>query len=147
MCYLLLLRCLLLHFPEHLKIHLKFFCWCCCSTTQSCLTLCDPMDCSTPGFPVLRHLLELAQTHVHWVSDAIQVSRPLLFASPLAVNLSQLQGLLQWAISLHQEAKVLKLQHQSFQWIFMIYLLFFWTITEPQDRVKVKNILVIKLME
>ena len=47
--------------------------------TQSCPTLCDPMDCSTPGFPVLHHLLELAQTHVHWVGDAIQPSPPLLF--------------------------------------------------------------------
>ena len=50
---------------------------CCFSVTQSCLTLCDPMDCSTPGFPVLHHLLELAQTHVQ-VGDAIQPSHPLL---------------------------------------------------------------------
>ena len=56
----------------------SFFLCCCCSVTQSCLTLCDPMDWSTPGFPVLHHLLELAQTHVHWVSDAIQPSHPLL---------------------------------------------------------------------
>ena len=54
----------------------------CCSVTQSCLTLCPPMDCSTPGFPVLHHLLELAQTHVHRVGDAIQTSRPLLSPSP-----------------------------------------------------------------
>ena len=53
-----------------------------CSVTQSCLTLCKPMDCSTPGFPVLHHLLELAQTHVHRVCDAIQTSRPLSFPSP-----------------------------------------------------------------
>ena len=52
---------------------------------QSCPTLCDPMDCSTPGFPVLHHLMELAQTHVHWVSDAIQPSYPL---SPLLLLLS-----------------------------------------------------------
>ena len=52
-------------------------CCCCCSVIQSCFTLCDPMDCSTPGFPVLHHLLELAQTHVHWVGDTIQPSRPL----------------------------------------------------------------------
>ena len=51
---------------------------CCCSVAQSCLTLCDPMDCSTPGFPVLHYyLLEFAQTHVHWVSDAIQPFHPL----------------------------------------------------------------------
>ena len=51
--------------------------------------LCNPMNYSTPGFPVLHYLLEFAQTHVHWVSDAIQPSHPLLPASPLAVNLSQ----------------------------------------------------------
>ena len=55
---------------------------CCCPFTQSCLTLCNPMNCSTPGFPVLHHLPELAQTHVHWVSDAIQPSRPLSPLSP-----------------------------------------------------------------
>ena len=50
--------------------------FCCCSVTQSCLTICDPMDCSKLGFPVLHHLLELAQTHVHRVSDAFQPSHP-----------------------------------------------------------------------
>ena len=49
---------------------------CCCSVAKLCLTLCDPMECSTPGFPVLHHLLEFAQTHVHWVGDAIQPSHP-----------------------------------------------------------------------
>ena len=61
---------------------------CCCSVTQSCLTLWDPMDCSTPGFPVLHHLPEFAQTHVHWVADAIQPSRPLSSPSLPAFNLS-----------------------------------------------------------
>ena len=56
----------------------------CCSVAQSCLTLCNPMDCSTPGFPVLHCLLEFAQTHVHWVSETIQPSHPLLPPSPLA---------------------------------------------------------------
>ena len=65
----------------------------CCSVTQLCSTLCDPMDCSMPGFPVLHHLLELAQTHVHWVSDTIQPSCPLSYPSPLDFNLSQHQGL------------------------------------------------------
>ena len=51
---------------------------CCCSVTQSCPTLCSPMDCSTPGFPVLHRLSGFAQTHVHWVGDAIQASHPLL---------------------------------------------------------------------
>ena len=59
-------------------------CCCCCSVTQSYLTLCYPMDCNTPGFPVLHHLLELAQTHVHWVHDAIQLSHPLSSLSPPA---------------------------------------------------------------
>ena len=61
------------------------------SATQSCLTLCDPMVYSTPGFPVLRQLPELAQLHVHWVSDAIQPSYPLSSPSPLVFNLSQHQ--------------------------------------------------------
>ena len=61
----------------------------CCSIAKPCPTLCDPMDCSTPGFPVNHQLLELAQTHVHWVGDAIQPSHPLLPSSPPAFNLSQ----------------------------------------------------------
>ena len=65
-----------------------------------------------------RQLPELAQTRVHQVSDAIQPSHHLLSASPPAFNLSQYQGLFQWIISLYQVAKVLELQHQSFQWIF-----------------------------
>ena len=66
----------------------------CCSDTQSCLTIWDPMDCSTPGFLVIHHLLELAQTHVHWVGDAVQPSHPLLPPSP-PFNVSQHQGLFQ----------------------------------------------------
>ena len=77
------------------------------SVAQSCPTLYDPMDCSTPGFPVHHQLPEPAQTHVHWVGDAIQPSHPLLFPSPPAFNLSQHQGLFQWVGSLHQVAKVL----------------------------------------
>ena len=65
------------------------------SVTQLCLTLCDPMDCSMPGFPVLHHLSELAQIHVHGVGDAIKPSYPLSFPSPLALKLSQHQGLFQ----------------------------------------------------
>ena len=61
--------------------------------TQSCTTLCDPMDCSMPGFPVLPQLPKLAQIHVHQVSDAIQPSHPLSSPSPPAFNLSQHQGL------------------------------------------------------
>ena len=65
------------------------------SVAQSCPTLCDPMDCSTPGLPVRHQLLELVQTHAHWVGDAIQPSHPLSFPSPPAFNLSQHQGLFQ----------------------------------------------------
>ena len=92
------------------------------SVAQSCLTLCDPMDCSMPGFPVHHQLPELAQTHFHRVGDAIQPSHPLLPPSPPAFNLSQHHGLFKWVGSSHQVAKVLELQlqHQSFQWIFMI---------------------------
>ena len=80
-----------------------------CSVTQLCPTLCDPMDCSTPGLPVLHHLPEFAQTHVHSVSDAIQPSHPLLSPSPSAFSLSQHQCIFLWVGSLHQVAKVLEL--------------------------------------
>ena len=95
---------------------------CCCSVAQSCPTLWDPMDCSTPGFPVLHYLPEFAKTHVHWVNDAIQPSHPLSSCSPPAFNLSQHQGLFQWVDCSHQVAKVLELQlqHQSLRWIFRV---------------------------
>ena len=95
------------------------------SVTQSCPTLCDPMDCSTPGLSVHHQLLEFTQTHVHWVSDAIQPSHPLSSPSPPAFNLSQHQVLFKWVSSLHQVTKVLEfqLQHQSFQWTFRTDLL------------------------
>ena len=90
------------------------------SVAQSCPTICDPMGCSTPGFPAHHQLPELAQTHVHWVGDAIQSFHPLSPPSLPAFNLSQHQGLFQWDGSSHQVAKILELQlqHQSFQWIF-----------------------------
>ena len=74
------------------------------SVPQSCPTLCDPMNCSTPGLPVHHQLPELAQTHVHWVGDAIQPSHSLLLPSPPAFNLSQRQGLFKWVSSSHQVA-------------------------------------------
>ena len=80
---------------------------------QSCLTLCDPMNCSTPGLPVHHQLPESTQTHVHWVSDAIQPSHPLSFPSPPAFNLSQHRGLFKSVSSLHQVAKVLEFQLQQ----------------------------------
>ena len=87
------------------------------SVAQSCLTLWDPMNHSTPGLPVHHQLLEFTQTHVHRVSDAIQPSHPLSSPSPSAPNPSQHQGLFQWVNSLREVAKVLEfqLQHQSFQ--------------------------------
>ena len=88
------------------------------SVTQSCPTLHNPMDQSTPGFPVHHQLPESTQTHLHRVGDAIQPSHPLLSPSPPALSLSQHQGLFQWVSSSHQVAKGLEfqLQHQSFQW-------------------------------
>ena len=90
------------------------------SVAQSGPTLCDIMDYSMPGLPIHHHLPELAQTHVHWVGNAIQSSHPLSSPYPPAFNISQYQGLFQWVSSLDQVAKVLEfqLQHQSFQWIF-----------------------------
>ena len=108
-------------FSVHLKrmcilLWLDAFC-CCCSVRQSCLTLCDPMDCSTLGFPVHRHLPEPAQTHVRWIGDAIQPSHPLSSPSLPALSLSQHHGIFQWISSSHQVAKMLELQlqHQSFR--------------------------------
>ena len=88
------------------------------SVAQSCPTLCDPMNHSTPSLPVHHQLLEFTQTHVHRVGDAIQPSHTLLSPSPPALNPSQHQGLFQWVNSSHEVAKVLEfqLQHQSFQW-------------------------------
>ena len=97
------------------------------SVTQSCPTLCDPMDWSIPGLPVHHQLPEFTLTPVHWVNDAIQPSHRLSSPSPPALNLSQHQGLFKWVSSSHQVAKVLEfqLQYQPFQWIFKVYL--------PQD--------------
>ena len=87
--------------------------------SRSVVSLCDPMDCSTPGFPVHHQLPEFTQTHAHWVSDAIQPSHPLSSPSPPAFNPSQRQGPFKWDSCSHQLAKVLEfqLQHQSLQWI------------------------------
>ena len=92
------------------------------SVAQSCPTLWDPMECSMPGFSVLHHLLEVTQTHVHQVGDAIEPSYSLSSPSPPAFNLSQHQGLFQWVSSSHQVAKVLELQPQnlSLEWIVRI---------------------------
>ena len=84
------------------------------SVAQSCPTLCDPMNRSTPGLPVYHQLPEFTQTHVHWASDAIQPSHPLSSPSPPAPNPSQHQDLFQWVSSLHEVAKVLEFQLKQF---------------------------------
>ena len=88
------------------------------SVTQSCPTLCEPMNRSMPGLPVHHQLLEFTQTHTHRVCNAIQPSHPLSSPSPPVPNPSQHQRLFQWVNSSHEGAKVLEfqLQHQSFQW-------------------------------
>ena len=88
------------------------------SVAQLCLTLCYPMNHSTPGLPVHHQHPEFTQTHIHRVGDAIQPSHPLLSPAPLVPNPSPHQGLFQWVSSSHEVAKVLKFQfqHQSFQW-------------------------------
>ena len=110
--------------------------FCCCSFAKLCLTLCDPMNCSTPGFPVLHYILGFAQTHVHVVSDAIQPSHLLLPSSPPALSLCQHQGVSQWVSSWHQVAKELELQfqHQSFQRIFRVDFLWDWLAGSPSCR-------------
>ena len=82
------------------------------SVTQSCPTICDPMNRSTPGLPVHHQFLEFTQTYVHQVGDAIQPSHPLSSPFPPAPNPSQHQSLFQWVNSSHEVAKVLEFQPQ-----------------------------------
>ena len=108
------------------------------SVAQLCPTLCDPRNHSKPGLPVHHQLLELAQTHVHWVGDAIQTSHPLFSPSPPAFNLSQHQGLFQWVNSSHELAKVLEFQlkHQLCQLTHRTDLLYnglVWSPCNPRD--------------
>ena len=93
-------------------VYVKGFCatFCCCSVLKLCPALCYPIDCSMLGFRVLYHLPEFAQTHVHWVNDAIQPSHPLSPPFPPALNLCQHQDLFQWTDASHQVAKVTELQ-------------------------------------
>ena len=103
------------------------------SVPQSCPALCNPMDCSTSGFPIHHQLLELAQTHVHRVGDAIQPSHSLSSPCPPAFSLSQHQGLFWWVSSSYQLPKILQiqLQHQSFQRIFRTDFLYGWLVRSP----------------
>ena len=87
------------------------------SVTQSCPTLCDPVDYSTPGLPVHHQLPEFTQTHVHWVGDAIQPPHPLSSLSPPTLNLSQHRGLFKWVSSSHEVAKVLEFQLWHFTFV------------------------------
>ena len=107
------------------KLYCKTFSKSVSSATQSCPTLCEPMNHSIPGLPVFHQLQESTHTHVHWVGDAIQPSHPLSSPSLPAPNPSQHQGLFHWVSSSHQVAKGVKfqLQHQSFQRIFRTDLL------------------------
>ena len=122
---------LLINWPKYREISLHYQCWTNIitvefnSASQSCPTLCNPMDCSMSGFPVHHQLLELAQIHAHQVHAVIQPSHPLSSPSPPAFCFSQHQDLFQWVSSSHQMVKVLafQLQHQSFQWIFRTDLL------------------------
>ena len=87
-----------------------------------------PMVCSTPGLPVLHHLLEFTQTHVHWVGDAIQRPHPLSSPSPPAFNLSQHQGLFQWVGCLH--LTLMFTYNSSFKVMFWIMIVYFHYIIE-----------------
>ena len=106
---------------------------CCCSVAQSCPTLCDPMECSTPGFSVPHHLLKFAQVNVHCIGDALQPSHPLMPSSSSALNLSQHQRLFQWVSCLHQMIKILEFQfqHQSFERIFRVNFPWDWLVWSP----------------
>ena len=113
-------------FSSAVKVHEIFpffFIVYCFSVANSRPTLCYPMDCSTPGFLVLPHLLEFAQTHFHWVNDAIQLSHPLSSPSPPAFNHSQHQSLFQWFSSFFQlgsQSFGSSALDQSLQWIFRV---------------------------
>ena len=93
--------------------------FCYCSVVKLCLTLWNPMNCNMPDFPVLQYLLEFAQIHVLWVSDAVQTSHP-LFSILLLLSVSPSIRVFPMSQLSHKVTKVLELQlqHQSFQWIF-----------------------------
>ena len=105
--------------------------WYCCSLAKSHPTLCDPMDCSMPGFPVLHYLLEFAQIHLHWVDYAIYV----ILCHPLSFCLQSFPASEYFPMSqfFYQVAKVLEFQlhHQSFQWIFRVDFLWDWLVWSP----------------
>ena len=93
---------------------------CVCAVAQPCPAVCSSRDCSTPWFPVLHHLLEFAHIHVHRVGDTILTVSSSAVCFSFCLQSFQHQGLCQWISLLNQLAKVLELQHQSFQWIFRV---------------------------
>ena len=95
------------YFTFFYTLHITSVSPCWCSVPMSYPTLCNPMNCRMPGFPVLPYLSKFPQTHGHWVDDAIQPSHPQSLTSPTPLNLSQHQGFFQWLSSLHQVARVL----------------------------------------
>ena len=105
----------------YINIYIIIYTYSCCSVSKLCLTLCDPTNCSMPGLPVLLCLPEFAQTHVHWVSEAIQPSHPLLPTSPFALSfphirsfpMSQLFALGVWSIGASASAPVLPMNFQD----------------------------------
>ena len=97
---------------KRFKVYIQFN-----SVTQSCLTLCDSMDCSTPAFPIHQQLLGLSQTHVHWVSDAVQPSHPLSSLSPPTFTFAASRSF-QMSQFFTSGGQRIQLQHQFFQWIF-----------------------------
>ena len=112
-------------------------CSCCFSFAQSCPTLFNTIDCSTPILSVPHHLPKFPQVHVHCIDDAIQLSYPLTPSSS-ALNLSQQQGLFKWVSCSHQMTKILEfqLQHQSFQGVFRVdfpYDWLVWSLCCPRD--------------
>ena len=112
-CRVQRLMCIHIHIYIYANVSLPFS-----SVTQSCPTLCNPMNHSAPGLPIHHQFPEFTQTHLHRVGDAIQPSHPLSSPYPPAPIPSQHQGLFQGVNSLHEVAKILEFQpqHQSFQW-------------------------------
>ena len=105
--------------------------WLLLFVAQLCLTLWDPVDCSMPGFPVLHHLPEFAQTHVCWVSDAISTIIPSV--TPFSSHLQSFPVSESFPVSwlFASGSPILELQHQSFQWIFRADFLYDWLVGSP----------------
>ena len=97
--------------------------WCCCWVAKLCPTLWDSKDCSPPGSSVLHYLPEVAQVHLHWIVGAYLTISSSVASFSFCPQSPQHQSHFQWVSSSHQVAKVLELQHQSFQWIFRVNFL------------------------